>query len=201
MTQAATPRPPRTRRRGADFENALYAATLAELAEHGYGALSMDGVATRARTGKAALYRRWSGKHELVLSALQHAMPSLSEPDLSQSVRENLRAMLATLGGVPAGETPLPWISVTADLLREPDLRASFAEEFVAPRLQAIEAVLRHGVDTGELDPAMLGPLAARIGPALILQTVLLTGKPPTSRDLDRIVDTVLPRPNGSPTP
>ena len=50
----------RTRRRGKELEDALYDATLAELAAVGYGGLTMEGIAARARTGKAALYRRWT---------------------------------------------------------------------------------------------------------------------------------------------
>ena len=44
----------RTRRRGKELEDALYDATLAELAAVGYGGLTMEGIAARARTGKAA---------------------------------------------------------------------------------------------------------------------------------------------------
>ena len=56
----------KSRRRGEVLERALYEATLAELAEVGYGGLTMEGIAARARTGKAALYRRWCSKHDLV---------------------------------------------------------------------------------------------------------------------------------------
>lgn len=187
--------PPRTRRRGAALEDALYTATLAELAARGYAALSMEGVAARAHTGKAALYRRWSSKRELVLAALRHAMPALPDPDPDQSVRANLLAIFTALCDVLAGSTSLPGISMAVDLLREPELRASFTEELLAPRLQTIETVLRQGVDTGEIDPSALGPLTARTGPALILQTILLTGQPPSRHELETIVDTVLGTP------
>lgn len=187
--------PLRTRRRGADLEDALYTATLAELAAHGYAALSMEGVAARAHTGKAALYRRWSSKHDLVLAAFRHAMPALPDPDANKSVRENLFSVLTALCGVLAGATPLPGISMAVDLLREPELRASFTDELLTPRLQTIETVLRRGVETGEIRPATLGPFTARIGPALILQTILLTGEPPSPHELETIVSTVLGAP------
>lgn len=190
MTQRSIPL--RTRRRGADLEDALYAAALAELAERGYAGLSVEGVAARARTGKAALYRRWSGKQELVLAALRHGMPALPDPDPHQSARENLLAAFTALAAVLAGSTSLPGISMAVDLLREPELRAGFIDELLTPRLQTIESILRRGVDTGEIDPAGLRPLAARTGPALILQTILLTGEPPSSRELAAIVSTVL---------
>src|ERR1700761_9634198 len=84
----------RTRRRGKQLEDALYDATLAELAAVGYGGLTMEGIAARARTGKAALYRRWTCKHDLVQAALLYALPPLPEPRADRSVRDNLLAVL-----------------------------------------------------------------------------------------------------------
>src|ERR1700730_8016991 len=70
----------RSRRRGEVLERALYEATLAEMAEVGYGRLTMEGIAARAHTGKAALYRRWASKHDLVHAALVFAVPPVPEP-------------------------------------------------------------------------------------------------------------------------
>ena len=70
----------RKRRRGEELERALYEATLAVLAEDGYMGLTMDRVAARARTGKAALYKRWCNKRDLVYAALIFALPPLSKP-------------------------------------------------------------------------------------------------------------------------
>jgi AcrR family transcriptional regulator len=62
----------KTRRRGAELELALLDAAWAELQAVGYAALTFDGVAARAGTSKPVLYRRWPGKVDLVLAALQH---------------------------------------------------------------------------------------------------------------------------------
>ena len=189
---ATTARPGATRRRGAELEHALYSAALEELADLGYGGLTMEGVAGRAGTGKAAVYRRWSGKHDLVLAALRHAIPPAPTPEAGRPVRENLRAALTTLCDILAGRTALPAISVVVDLLREPELRAGFNDEIVRPRLAAIDTLLQDAQRSGEIAPEALGPLAALTGPALIVHWLLLTGETPTSEDIDRVVDTVL---------
>ncbi|WP_222126946.1 TetR/AcrR family transcriptional regulator [Curtobacterium pusillum] len=62
----------KTRRRGAELEEALLDAAWTELQAVGYAALTFDGVAARAGTSKPVLYRRWPGKVDLVLAALQH---------------------------------------------------------------------------------------------------------------------------------
>lgn len=189
MTESRTPQ---SRRRGAELEEALLRAALGEIAEVGYGRLTMEGVAARASTGKAAVYRRWSDKHDLVLAALQHVIPRVPEPDPDRSVRENLRAMLSTLGGVLAGRSDVPAISLIADMLREPALRDGFVEGIIQPRLNMIESMLRHAESTGEIPAGRLGPFAAVTGPALLLHSLLLTGQSPGPDDVDRVVDTVL---------
>ncbi|MGN8050476.1 TetR/AcrR family transcriptional regulator [Curtobacterium sp. 22159] len=62
----------KTRRRGAELEEALLDAAWTELQEVGYPALTYEGVAARAGTSKPVLYRRWPAKVDLVLAALQH---------------------------------------------------------------------------------------------------------------------------------
>ncbi|MBB5897037.1 TetR/AcrR family transcriptional regulator [Kutzneria kofuensis] len=183
----------RSRRRGAELEHALYEATLDELAEVGYGRLTMEGVAARARTGKAAVYRRWSTRQALVLDALRHALPALPGFDPQIPARENLRAVFTVLCQLLAGETSFPGLPVIAGLLGDPVLRQAFVEAIVRPRLLVIESILGHAEETGEIEPGTLTPMAVQTGPALIMQACLLTGNPPTPQDIDRIVDSVLP--------
>ncbi|MGA9489311.1 MAG: TetR/AcrR family transcriptional regulator [Mycobacterium sp.] len=182
----------RTRRRGKELVDALYDATLAELAAVGYGALTMEGIAARARTGKAALYRRWSCKHDLVHATLQYALPPLPEPRADRSARDNLLAIFATHSDVVAGKTAFPGLGSINQLLHEPELRAIFADAVVGPRLAAIEAVLQAGAANGEIEATTMTSYTARVGTALINQQVLLTGAPPSKRQLAQIVDTVL---------
>ena len=171
----------------------MYAATLAELTELGYGRLTMEGIAARARTGKAALYRRWPTKHALVRDALRHALPPMPRARPDRSARQNLMSMFTAHCDVLAGKTAFPGLDIIGQLLHEPGLRVIFTEEVIAPRLSAIEAVLREAQSSGELQSGAVTPLTARIGPALIVQHFLLTGAPPSRRKLALIIDELLP--------
>jgi AcrR family transcriptional regulator len=183
----------RSRRRGEVLERALYEATLAELTEVGYGGLTMEGIAARAHTGKAALYRRWCSKHDLVHAALVYALPPLPELRSGRSARENLLTMLTSHRDLLAGKTGFPGVDIVGQLVHEPELRAIVAELVVGPRLKILEEILASAVDDGDLDPAAVTPLTAKIGPALINQYFLLTGEPPSRRDMALVVDTVIP--------
>jgi len=188
-----TPSASRSRRRGEVLERALYSATLAELAAVGYGGLTMEGIAARAHTGKAALYRRWASKHDLVQAAMTHNVPPLPEPRAGRSARENLLAVFTAHRDVLAGKTDFPGLEIISQLIHEPELRAIFVDAVVVPRVKIVESILKTAVHDGDIDPATITPLTARIGSALINQHFMLTGTPPTRRELALIVDTVIP--------
>jgi AcrR family transcriptional regulator len=193
MTTAVSRDTVRGRRRGQALEHAVFAAALAELTELGYGGLSMEGIAARAGTGKAALYRRWPTKRAVALAALSHAMPPPPQPRANRSARQNLMAIFDAHRGVLAGQTGFPGVEVIVQLLHDPEFRTIFANDLIAPRLQLIESVLRAAERDGEVAAGTITALSARIGPALILQHTLLTGARPTRRELAAIVDAVLP--------
>jgi AcrR family transcriptional regulator len=192
VTQTA-PKFSRSRRRGEVLERALYEATLAELSQVGYGRLTMEGIAARAHTGKAALYRRWASKHDLVHAALVFALPPVPEPRSGRSARDALLTLFSAHRDVLAGKTAFPGLDTIHQLLHEPEMRIIFADAVVGPRLKITESILEAAVAAGDIDPATITPLTARIGPALINHHFLLTGEPPNRRELALVVDTVIP--------
>jgi AcrR family transcriptional regulator len=65
---------------------AIIAAFFAELGKNGFEALTMDRVAERAGVGKAALYRRWPSKQDMLVDLVgQYATRAVSTSDLSNS--------------------------------------------------------------------------------------------------------------------
>jgi AcrR family transcriptional regulator len=192
VTETA-PKFSRSRRRGEVLERALYEATLAELSQVGYGRLTMEGIAARAHTGKAALYRRWASKHDLVHAALVFALPPVPEPRSGRSARDALLTLFTAHRDVLAGKTAFPGLDTIHQLLHEPEMRIIFADAVVGPRLKITESILEAAVEAGDIDRASLTPLTARIGPALINHHFLLTGEPPNRRELALVVDTVIP--------
>ncbi|MCL6456564.1 MAG: TetR/AcrR family transcriptional regulator [Gorillibacterium sp.] len=64
-----------TRRRGDILENAILQSAWDELNEVGYAHLTMEKVAIRAKTNKAAVYRRWPNKAKLVVAAIIKHVP------------------------------------------------------------------------------------------------------------------------------
>ena len=92
---------PVTRRRGAQPEAALLEAAWAELTEVGYGAFTMEGVAARAKTSRAVMYRRWSSRPELAMAAIgQYTRLAAADIPDTGTLRGDVLALLRHVSAV-----------------------------------------------------------------------------------------------------
>ena len=165
-----------TRRRGETLEHAIFDAVLDQLQTVGFGGLTMEGVAACAHTGKAALYRRWPRKEDLVVDALHHALPSLTDLPDHGNVRDDLLDLLRRMTAMinsPAG-------CVLQTLIIDNDRERPFArvvhERVLEPRKQMFLTLLRRGVDRGEVRPEAVSQLVAQVGTAMVVQRFLVDG-------------------------
>lgn len=185
--------PSATRRRGPALERAIHAAGLAELIESGYTALTLERVARRAGTGKAALYRRWPSKRELVADAVSAALPELDQAPDTGSVRTDLLACFEQMHRLLDGPARLAVQALTTLGTPSPDpILALIRDRVLEPRIQVVLDVLLKGVARGEVRAEAAVPILARTGPALLFQHLLLYGTPPPRSQLVDIVDRVV---------
>lgn len=177
----------------ARYEEAIFAAVLSELVERGYGTLSMEGVAEAAGTGKSALYRRWRSKQDLVLETLTHTLPSTtgSVKDTGD-LREDLVFLLGRMSRVM--QTPVGRVmrSVVAEGDRQPRIVRAVDENLIQPRIKLIYDAFVRAAERGEIETADGTWMVARTGPALIIQELLLTGRPPARAGVAEMIDTVI---------
>ena len=196
---ARTGTPPAlTRKRGAALEDAIRDAAFDELTEVGYTAFSVEGVAARAHTGKASIYRRWPTKQELVLDALVTRLPLPqdlgpdAELDDSVTTADALLAIacqIATVITSPAGDAMR---AVKCEAVSDPELARLVDERFQAPRRAALLALLRRGVARGEVRLDAVTQLVADVVPAVLAHRVILLRETLTERDVTDIVEQVL---------
>jgi AcrR family transcriptional regulator len=183
---------PGRRRRGEALERAILEAALVELARHGLGQLTMEGVAAAAHTGKASVYRRWASKEELVLDALAHAMP---RPEASNASTGNLRGdLLALLGQtetILSGSKGALVRSLLGEVNPDSSLLAALRGRLIEPRLVHLLALIERGIDRGEARPGSATRLMAEVGPAVLIHRYLLYGAL-THQDVVDVVDQVV---------
>jgi AcrR family transcriptional regulator len=151
----------------------------------------MEGVAARARTGKAALYRRWPSIDELALDTFRRAWPALPELPANGSLRDDLIAILAELATIlGGGPHPSSWMVVT-EIIVHPRIAAAFRAAVIEPRIDLTLRSLSAAADRGEVRYEQVTPLVARLGSALVVQQHLILGQPPSHADVLEIVDRV----------
>jgi AcrR family transcriptional regulator len=138
--------------RDARADEAILEAAAAVLAEHGPGGFTVDAVAARAGCGKATIYRRWPSRAHLMLETTQQAGIEQRDPDTG-SVQEDLVALLTDLAEKMA-RTPVGRLmaATIAEAAVNEETRQVYAE-FVAERRRTPLAVVRRGIERGELRP------------------------------------------------
>jgi AcrR family transcriptional regulator len=139
------------RPRSARAHQAILDSAIELLLEDGFTGMSMEGVAARAGVGKATIYRRWSSKTELVAEAIACLKTELELPDTG-SVRADLldlgRQALASLGDPEYANLLARMRGETA---KHPELREAYQHKLVTPRREVLAAVIRRGIERGEL--------------------------------------------------
>jgi AcrR family transcriptional regulator len=176
------------RRRGGELVDAIHAAVFAELADNGYEGLTVEAVAERAGVGKASIYRRWPGKLELALDAIDTALPPLAERPDTGTIRGDLIAVLRPF--VKAMNGPCG-AAMRGSHVKTGELAAAVEDRLVAPRRAAMVEVLQRAIDRGEVRADATRARIADVGPMLLHAELLRTGKV-GDRSVTGIVDDVL---------
>ena len=201
VTASAAPSPqlqapvagPATRRRGVELTQAIYRATLEELAATSFEELSFEKIAPRAGTGKSVLYRRWSTTAELVLAALRDedaGLGRLRTPDTG-TLRGDLLVLLTTFARLldePRGRALRPLLTQRP---RHPELFAQVMEQVIDPHRLVLLDCIRTAVDRGQAVPERATARTAAIGPRLIVAEHIDRGTVP-DEEVRAVVDEVL---------
>jgi AcrR family transcriptional regulator len=141
------------RPRSEQAEQAIIEATLDLFAEKGFEGVCVELVAARAGVGKATIYRRWPNKEELMLAAFGSLKSPLPEPE-GVSARDDLLAMVEVMVADKADPRKARrYALLLGEGEKYPRLMARYKETVVQPRRDAMRAVIRRGIETGELRP------------------------------------------------
>jgi AcrR family transcriptional regulator len=171
---------------------AIYDAVLAEMSAHGFSGLTMEGVASCARTGKAALYRRWSCKEDLVVDALNQVLPRVDSPPDSGDLRADLATVLHMMRDSVNSPAGCVILGVMAELDRDHEFVKTINERVLRPRKQTFLAILERAASRGEISPGIVTPLVAELPSALVMMRVLCDGPPVSASHIDEILDDVM---------
>ena len=139
-----------SRRRGEELEATILEAAWAEIQEHGYQRLTVEGVAARAHTGKQVLYRRWPNRVQLAVAAIRHALgPLVAEVPDTGSLRGDYLEVLRAMARRARHYTPELLHGLLAEM---PELGG----EFFSTLPDVVVQILRRAAARGEIPTADL---------------------------------------------
>ncbi|MGW1669063.1 TetR/AcrR family transcriptional regulator [Streptomyces sp. NPDC002324] len=197
VTSRWTAAPARTaspRRRGAVLERAILDAALEQLSTVGWSGLTMEGVAAGAQTGKAAVYRRWPSKEDLVADALQAGLPRFEEaPDLG-SVREDLLELCRQAREAMFSRPGFALRSVIheCDTMQAERFHGVIIGGVVEPTVKLLREVVERGIRRGEVRPDAANGYVFDAIPAMMMYRSKMCGSEWSERDIKEMIDQLM---------
>jgi len=157
------------------------------LGEAGYGHLTMEQAAARAKVSKDSLYRRFPDKLALVTDALAHrarAVPDVPDTgSLPGDMRAFLRALLASRG---AAQRALAGVS--SEIAVNPELRAAWHRGLGGMLTGCVRQIVTRAAARGELAPGADIDLLSQLPLSLLQNWRLEHAGQPGDEVADRIV-------------
>ncbi|MEV6803558.1 TetR/AcrR family transcriptional regulator [Streptomyces sp. NPDC051132] len=182
------------RRRGAVLERAILDATLEQLGTVGWKGLTMEGVAAGAQTGKAAVYRRWSSKEDLVADALVSGLPPVDKaPDLG-SVRADLLALCRQVRQVMYSRPGVALRSVIheCDDGQAGRFQGVIVGNVVEPTITLLREVITRGIERGEVRADAANGYVLDAVPAMMMYRSKMCASEWKDQDLEEMVDRLM---------
>jgi AcrR family transcriptional regulator len=172
-------------------DDALCAAALKLLGEIGYDRLTVDKIAASAGAGKATIYRRWSGKAELVVEALSREKAVELTPNTG-TLRGDLNALACRASEADRQLGTPVMIGLVSALPHDKELRDAFRERLVEPRVTTLMEVFERAQSRGEIAPVSNLNIVTSIIPALVLHRLLIEGSAPDQAFIEQIIEGVI---------
>jgi AcrR family transcriptional regulator len=139
-----------TVQRPARRQRAIYSATLQELAQADYGALSVESIALRAGVNKTTLYRRWPTKGALVHAALDSIADAFELEASTGSLHGDLLALARRMLTIAKSVEAQSLVRLRLLDQPEPEL-AKIAAKLQARRQAQLTRLLDAAITRGEL--------------------------------------------------
>ena len=122
------------------------------LAEVGYERVTMDATAARAGTSKAAIYRRFSSKAEMLFAAVLHGA-EIEAPEDTESLYGDLLALATEIRAqLSSPEARAVGSNIIAEINRSPEVALHLRDTFTTAERNVIATILDRAVGRREVN-------------------------------------------------
>lgn len=172
-------------------ETAILDAALEVLAEVGYDRLTVSAVHRRARASAKTVYRRWSGKEELMTAALQRAITRSARDPADVADTGSLRGdLIVNLAHTATGPHLARGLLAAAAVSGE--LGALALELLRSQEARITKIILARARDRDEVGDGIDAMLVADVARGMTLQHLLIDPDPADPEFVESLVDRVL---------
>ncbi len=180
------------RPRSEETKKAILNAAYELLSEHGFNAVTIEGIAARAGVSKATIYKWWPGKAAVVLDGYFEATQLVMQVPDTGFVREDLVIQVYNLASFITGDQG----KMITELIGAGQFDSNIAEEyrtrFFLPRRALSKKILERGINRGELKDDFDLELGIDILFAPLFYRLMITKEPLDSEYIKDLVDKVL---------
>jgi TetR/AcrR family transcriptional regulator of autoinduction and epiphytic fitness len=167
-------------------------AAVEELADFGYGGVTIESIAVRAGVGKSTIYRHWPDKLALIADAFETFHEQMV-PDLAGlSVRESVALLLRHVADVVVDSTFSRCIPALIEGAERDQRVREFHHRYSAERRQALIDLIARGIREGEIGVGTDPELATTALLGAIFYRRLMTGRAFEPDRASKLVDLVL---------
>jgi AcrR family transcriptional regulator len=164
--------------RTARVRSAVFEAAFSELRLRGYGAVSIDDIASRAGVHKTTIYRRWETKDKLLADAVRDLVDFTAPTPNTGSIVTDLRDFARLIVKVLSADVGVAVVSVLfSDAGRLPEI-AKIKRDFFVERHRLAALMVQRAIARGELPAGTDSREVIGLVAAPIYYRLLVTGEP-----------------------
>lgn len=156
------------------LERRVYDAALDVYAEVGWAGLTFDSVAKRAAVGKAALYRRWANREELLIAVLSAMTVPVIPIDTGSARGDLLELSVQTLASY-TDRRGLVRLRIFIEARTQPAGLTAVIDAITTTRVREAREIIARGVDRGELPPGAPTTLVLDLVVGAVINHVIST--------------------------
>lgn len=162
------------------------------LVEGGPSAVTIDAIVARSGVARSTIYRHWDTRDDVLVAVIESCAPQIEPPDRSVGFEDGLRWLTGELRRMLNDPDWARVLPALLTLRTQQHGIADLEQRIEARQEQAIDVVLRRGVEEGRIDPDIDIDEASAllVGPMLFAN---LMGKPVVDEAFcDRVVGAFL---------
>jgi AcrR family transcriptional regulator len=182
----------RGRPRDPEADGRILEAAAALMLAHGFDNMTVDDVASRAKVGKATVYRRWAKKEDLAVAAMQRLYDAQMPTPDTGSIRGDLRQSFTDVLAFANSEAGAAYLrTCIAESVRDARIAALYRAANDQAEAGARE-MFERGIARGEVRPDVNIGAAIQVLAGILLVRTITAMPMPVPSEVEGLVDLVL---------